>query len=350
MTSLYLPRQGSAGSLWGCHLTHMTQCVDEYITTCYFDPGVPTIDYVPQPSTSAAPHVAPPPQPPQCVVAPPPAVPSPPPTPPPGSTVADAIPDSQVIPQITDEVMQLLGEDPTQKRVYGNDIQPDLAVRLQHMATSGLSKETRKELSDKYLIPANCTLIDAPLLNPEIKAAVSETVHKRDKGIEHKQKQIASAITCIAEALTLLISHEQNASPTELIKLLMDAQKILCDCQNSDSLVRRNFILFNMKKEIKDQLQATKIDKFLFGAELAETLKAAKAITKTGDDMKPMPPKQPAKKVINPKVQKNHLNWRAPPQSHRSKGTQRRKEPALRNQHETSSRQSSRPAASRSRR
>ncbi|KAF9802570.1 hypothetical protein SFRURICE_013757 [Spodoptera frugiperda] len=49
------------------------------------------------------------------------------------------------------------------------------------MATSGLSKETRKELSDKYLIPANCTLIDAPLLNPEIKAAVSETVHKRDK-------------------------------------------------------------------------------------------------------------------------------------------------------------------------
>ncbi|KAF9824015.1 hypothetical protein SFRURICE_020281 [Spodoptera frugiperda] len=199
--------------------------------------GVPTIDYVPQPSTSAAPHVAPPPQPPQCVVAPPPAVPSPPPTPPPGSTVADAIPDSQ----------------------------PDLAVRLQHMATSGLSKETRKELSDRYLIPANCTLIDAPLLNPEIKAAVSETVHKRDK-------------------------------------------------------------------------------------ELAETLKAAKAITKTGDDMKPMPPKQPAKKVINPKVQKNHLNWRAPPQSHRSKGTQRRKEPALRNQHETSSRQSSRPAASRSRR
>lgn len=105
-----------------------------------------------------------------------------------------------------------------------------------------------------------------------------------------------------------------------------------------------------MKKEIKDQLQATKIDKFLFSAELAETLKAAKAITKTGHDMKPMPPKQPAKKVTNPKVKKNHLNWRTPPQSHRSKRTQRRKEPALRNQHETSSRQSSRPAASRSRR
>lgn len=167
--------------------------------------------------------------------------------------------------------MQLLGEDPSKKRVYGNDIQPDLAVRLQHVATSGLSKETRKELLDKYLVPANCTLIDAPLLNPEVKVAVSEAVQKRDKGIEQKQKQIASAITCIAEALTLLISFEQTASPTELIKLLMDAQKILCDSQNSDSLVRRNFILFNMKKEFKDQLQATKIDKFIFSTELAET-------------------------------------------------------------------------------
>ncbi|XP_047029489.1 formin-E-like [Helicoverpa zea] len=330
--------------------------------------GAPAIE--PEPSTSAAPHVAPPYPPPQRTTPPSPAVPPPP--PPPGPAVADTVesppapatvdaniyvtgtepapPDSQVTPQINDEIMQLLGEDPSQKRVYGNDIQPDLAVRLQHVATSGLSKEARKELLDKYLVPANCTLIDAPLLNPEVKVAIPETVHKRDKGIENKQKQIASAITCIAQALTLLISSEQTASSTELIRLLMDAQKILCDSQNSDSLVRRNFILFVMKKELKDQLQATKIDNFLFSAQLADTLKAAKAINKTGGDMKPAPPKQPAKKVTNPNVQKHHLNWRAPPQSHRSKGTQRRKEPAPRNRHEPSSKQSSRPATSRGRR
>lgn len=65
------------------------------------------------------------------------------------------------------------------------------------------------------------------------------------------------------------------------IQLLMDASKILYDSQNAESLVRRNFVLHRLKKELNDELQTTKINKFLFSQELADKLRAAKAINKS---------------------------------------------------------------------
>ena len=91
-------------------------------------------------------------------------------------------------PELDSAVLEIFGEDPSIVKEYSKEIQSDLAVRLQHIATNGLSKETRKELCDKYLPPSNCTLIDAPELNPEVKAAAYEGTIKRDKEIELKQK------------------------------------------------------------------------------------------------------------------------------------------------------------------
>lgn len=96
-----------------------------------------------------------------------------------------------------------------------------------------------------------------------LKAAISETTSKRLGGMEQKQKQLASAISCLGEAISLLIS--QNNTDPNLLKLLMDASRIICDTQYSDSLTRRYFILASLKIDIKDQLLQTKIDTFLFG-------------------------------------------------------------------------------------
>ncbi|XP_050358752.1 uncharacterized protein LOC126779045 [Nymphalis io] len=64
------------------------------------------------------------------------------------------------------------------------EIQPDLAKRLQHIATTGLPKDIRKELVDKHLHLVNCILIEAPTLNPEVVAAIPEAVHKRERQAE----------------------------------------------------------------------------------------------------------------------------------------------------------------------
>lgn len=50
----------------------------------------------------------------------------------------------------------------------------EVANRFEHISTTGLNKEARKELLDKYLVPANCKYTDAPQLNPEIKAELKQ--------------------------------------------------------------------------------------------------------------------------------------------------------------------------------
>ncbi|XP_026740743.1 uncharacterized protein LOC113503123 [Trichoplusia ni] len=162
----------------------------------------------------------------------------------------DIIPENSEI-ELDDDILQILGVDPTQVIIYGKDIQKEVAVRFEHTATAGLSKDERKEINEKFLIPGNCKLIGAPALNLEIKAALSETIIKRDKAIEAKQ---------------------------------------ICWHQQFQASARRNFILYAVKKDMKESLINTKIDEFLFGQNLTDTLKAAKAINKSGAELKPPAP------------------------------------------------------------
>ncbi|KAL0902233.1 hypothetical protein ABMA27_000153 [Loxostege sticticalis] len=230
---------------------------------------------------------------------------------------------------ITDsEILEIFGEDPTVAKTYAKDIQVDLALRLKHYATEGLSKEMRKELTAKYLTPSNCALIDPPALNAEIKAAVTDNIVKRDKGIEAKQKQLASAISALSQAITVYIASKTK-DPT-MLKLLMDTIRILCDCQHSDSITRKNFILFALRKELKSQLQTTKIDKYLFSEDLPEILKSAKAINRSVTDLKPAAPPAPKPQVQYKKpAPSTSKNWKAPPQTRRQQEAPRtQREPA----------------------
>jgi hypothetical protein len=218
------------------------------------------------------------------------------------------------IPEITEpalvldkDIMDILGNDPTTITKFGKDTNAELAIRLEHYCTSGLSKEVRKEFCEKYLIPNNCKLIDAPQLNAEIKAGTSEIVIKRDKYIENRQKQLATTLSCLSEALTLLFSAQNK--DTKLIQLVMDAVRNLCDCQYNDSITRRSLILSSLRKEMKEQLQSTKLSNFLFGDNLVDTIRTAKAINKSGAELKALPPPKavPNKKFI-PGPSKN---WKA---------------------------------------
>lgn len=222
--------------------------------------------------------------------------------------------------------LEILGEDPTKITVYGKEIQKDLAVRLEHCATNGLTKETRKDLKEKYLTPSNCTLIEPPVLNAEIKAALTDVVAKRDKAIETKQGQLTTAISCLSEAITHLFAMPDKDQA--LLKLLMDTIRILCDCQHADSLTRKNFILFQLKKDMKAQLEKTKIDKFLFSETLSDTIKSAKAIQKSSTDLRPALVQKPIVKKPAAPTQQQHLNYKGPPPQRRRQGGQRTREPA----------------------
>lgn len=249
--------------------------------------------------------------------------------------------------ELDETVMEILGSDPSTTSSFGKNIQKDLAVRYEFIATSGLTKELRKELLDSHLPPGNCKLIDAPSLNPEIKAAVTDVIVKRDKAMQAKQKQIASAISCLSEVITIILSQETK--DPNILRLLVDTGRILCDCQHNDSVTRRNFILAVLKKDLKDQVQLTKIDSLLFGQELAETLRTAKAINKSGAELKSGPQPKTFSNKPKPPPPNRNLNWKPTPYR-RPTAPRRTKEsaPSTRQQHVQSSK-ASRPNYGRNR-
>lgn len=203
------------------------------------------------------------------------------------------------------EILEILGADPSITQEYGPDINKDVATRFTHIATSGLDKEVRKDLIKKYLVPSNCINIAAPQLNLEIKAALTEPVVKRDRAIEARQKQMAAGISALGKVISDQLSTKDKNN--DLIKDLMEIGRMFCDIQHSESEARRNFALYTVKKDLKDQLSTTKIDKFLFGSNFTETIKTAKAVSKSSSDLKPDTDKRPTSTYAPSKL----LNWKA---------------------------------------
>lgn len=123
----------------------------------------------------------------------------------------------------------------------------------------------------------------------------------------------------------------------------MDTGRLLGDCMYSDSTTRRTFILSALKKEMKDQIQSTKVDELLFGKDLSETLKAAKTVNKSGAELKPQTTPRPTGSGPRPSTSTSQAkNWRAPvPQ-------QQYRQP-YRQQHPAGPPRFTRPAATRSR-
>ncbi|XP_049865768.1 uncharacterized protein LOC126372770 [Pectinophora gossypiella] len=238
--------------------------------------------------------------------------------------------------------MEILGEDPTAKIEYGPSIHKEIANRLEHFAVSGIDRELRKELNKKYLTPDNCVRTGAPMLNDEIRAALPESVIKRDKILQAKQQQLATIISCLSSTITEQINQKEKNH--DLLQKLMDMGRLLCDVQHAESIARRNFAIYSVKKEMKDHLAHTSIDKYLFGENLSEALKAAKAVNKSGSDLK-IPTKTPKKNQPQASKPQTSKNWKQPAQSRRQQTQQRSRETtSQRGQHTASSKRSPPPS------
>ncbi|XP_047020952.1 uncharacterized protein LOC124630949 [Helicoverpa zea] len=183
------------------------------------------------------------------------------------------------------EVLNLLGSDPSSTKVYGDNLHKDLATRWRHTLIYGLAKEEKADMLQIYLPPENCQQMKAPILNPEIKSAISEVNVKKDIYSESKQNQMASCIAAIGKALSLTLPLTGQV-PQELIKTLSDAGRLLCDTHYRESLSRRFAIVNVLSKQKRDILKNTKIDNYLFGTDLSEQLKSSKAINQSASELK----------------------------------------------------------------
>lgn len=201
-------------------------------------------------------------------------------SPQPGPSSASVAP----APDLDDTILALLGDAPKPETSFGDNIHKDVAARWQEILAKGLPKDVKEKLVSEYLIPANCDLLEPPILNPEAKAALSETLIKRDFSLLSKQKQTAAALAALAKVTEMLLNN--NYSREKLLKPISDASRLLCDSHNLETKTRRSFIIASINYNLKGALVDTKRDKYLFGENLTDKLNAAKTIQKSGNTLR----------------------------------------------------------------
>lgn len=188
-------------------------------------------------------------------------------------------------PVLQKEILSILGDDNTVRKLVGDPIHPTVASHWAKILTSGLDQDSRDELTTKYLTPENCTYLNPPSVNPEVKVAISESVSRRDARLSQLQQQLGASLSAIGVALTDMLK-EEGRDNRNYMQLLSDAGRLLSNIFHSESLSRRDLIAINLNKELKDTLTDTPITEFLFGTDLDNRIKTVKDLEKSAEQLK----------------------------------------------------------------
>ena len=81
-----------------------------------------------------------------------------------------------------------------------------IEIRLSTILKTGLSKETQKELYEKYPPPINCKMLKAPILNGEIVTGVSSYSNLRNNYQMVAQNFTGAETAAVGKALTNLLN------------------------------------------------------------------------------------------------------------------------------------------------
>lgn len=192
------------------------------------------------------------------------------------------------IPQLSEEILKLFGEEPRGDEImYGEEVNQIIADRWNKYITLGVDKSEKEELGRKYLIPKNLPSLQAPLLNPEIAASLSEANKKEDKYKSTIQGQLGSGLRILAQAVNKMLKGDVNENGN-VLPLLVDAGKVLCDTFNMMTTNRKYHVESQVNSTVKKLVRESKPDKFLCGSEFAEKFKETKNQIRTGKELKQM--------------------------------------------------------------
>lgn len=224
--------------------------------------------------------------------------------------------------ELPEEFLLALGNEGEEVKEIGLPIQSELAVRWSRIMSNGLGKESKELIMKKYPTPENFPSAIPPEMNPEMLASISEVCIRRDRRITSHQHTTGKIMTCLGKALTSILKG--NINTKDLIEQVNDAAKLAGDMFHQDSTSRKFFALATTDQTVREAVRNEKPDKFLFGKDCAEKIKAAQSIKKTGAQIrapghtasKPHIPKKP-----NQGRNKNPGNWRGPPRNqHQPRG------------------------------
>jgi len=134
---------------------------------------------------------------------------------------------------VSKDILEMLGKDPQKLKALDIVLHDSLKLHWNYWVTHGIEKKSKEELMEKY---ARLTEFDAPRLNPEISAILSESAAKRDSFMVENQKLAGSALTAIDSALTMVMTEEDDIDKLLFVDRLNEAAKLIMAIHYNESL------------------------------------------------------------------------------------------------------------------
>ena len=200
---------------------------------------------------------------------------------------------------LSSPLRKLLGESLAPTQCWALPIHSQFASSWQEVVRLGLTAEERKVLFLRYPPPDNGRFLDPPLLNEEVLPSMTEKGRESDTKIAFRQRRTGAAIAGLGAFLTVAVAPELKIEQG-LLTPLFDAARVLADVFYEDSAIRRGAIMRNLSAPMRATLAKTTPGEYLFGSNLGERIKQARALAQTAAELKPPKPVTPAKNVLPP--------------------------------------------------
>lgn len=193
---------------------------------------------------------------------------------------------------LTQEVLQILGDDPTVNKTQSYTLQKAVSSRWSYILSHGLNKEQTDELLPRHTPPDNCQLLRPPKINPEFEAIMTQAYLNRDKCHANFQDLLSRGLSAVGKAMNCILLHSLGESDNtntnnEVLPYLVDAGRIFTNLFYNISITRRNLITQTCGKSVKDTAVKTEPGEFLFGDDFGERMKATKNLERSAKDIRP---------------------------------------------------------------
>ena len=197
--------------------------------------------------------------------------------------------------------LQALGKRLSEPPPLGPPIHEDISVRWIDIGKEGLPEDERKDLLARFPIPENCPFLVPPKLNEELRASLTKDQLQRDDRISSKAAKLGTCLAITGKILSELSTiPDPNQKEESLFSDLGTQGRLLMDLFHDESNIRRSLVLSVVNPSMKDSLASTSIGDKLFGSDLEQTIKSAKALQATSKALQKTTKESSAKNSSGP--------------------------------------------------
>jgi len=183
----------------------------------------------------------------------------------------------------------MIGEAEVVETPLGPPLHAILSTVWSTIARFGLSEGESKLLLGRNPLSPDCSFLEPPKVNAAVRELMDLKLRERDDRIVQKQQLLAAALAGIGVTVSPYLG-ELDESESTLLQPLFDAARLLETVFHGESVMRRTMLIRLVNPNFQETVEEAEIGEFLFGTDLLERIRQAKALKQSAADLqKPKP-------------------------------------------------------------